>query len=223
MLALFFKVLYLGGNLLRFLPNSICLLRSLQVLYLGDNRLEELPTNLSNLTQLSTLNLHKNQLPALPPDIVDMPSLRQLSLRGNPLVTNFALDATTHSPLSLQELCARTIKNLNIPYCNKCVPQVLCNYLDSAKCCSNPKCRGVYFTQGIKNIEFVDFCGKYRVPLLRYLCSPCFVEVRYFPDNNLNEESLCFIFCFRTSIHDTRRHTCSDSLYFNFNFIKFYF
>ena len=31
---------------------------------------------------------------------------------------------------------------------------------------------GVYFTSHIEHVKFVDFCGKYRVPLLRYLCSP---------------------------------------------------
>ena len=31
---------------------------------------------------------------------------------------------------------------------------------------------GVYFTSCVETVKFVDFCGKYRVPLLQYLCSP---------------------------------------------------
>lgn len=31
---------------------------------------------------------------------------------------------------------------------------------------------GVYFTSHVEHVKFVDFCGKYRVPLLQYLCSP---------------------------------------------------
>ncbi|GBN99975.1 hypothetical protein AVEN_93198-1 [Araneus ventricosus] len=30
----------------------------------------------------------------------------------------------------------------------------------------------VYFDVRVEHIKFVDFCGKYRIPLLQYLCSP---------------------------------------------------
>jgi hypothetical protein len=30
---------------------------------------------------------------------------------------------------------------------------------------------GVYFDTRVENIKFVDFCGKYRIPLLEFLCS----------------------------------------------------
>jgi hypothetical protein len=30
----------------------------------------------------------------------------------------------------------------------------------------------VYFTSRVEHIKFVDFCGKYRLPLMQYLCSP---------------------------------------------------
>lgn len=29
----------------------------------------------------------------------------------------------------------------------------------------------MYFTSCVEHIKFVDFCGKYRVPLMHYLCS----------------------------------------------------
>jgi len=31
---------------------------------------------------------------------------------------------------------------------------------------------GVYFTARVEHVKFVDFCGKYRLPLMQYLCSP---------------------------------------------------
>jgi hypothetical protein len=31
---------------------------------------------------------------------------------------------------------------------------------------------GVYFDSRVEHVKFVDFCGKYRIPLLQYLCSP---------------------------------------------------
>ena len=31
---------------------------------------------------------------------------------------------------------------------------------------------GVYFESCHKNIKFVDFCGKFYLPLLQFLCSP---------------------------------------------------
>lgn len=31
---------------------------------------------------------------------------------------------------------------------------------------------GVYFDCCVRQIKFVDFCGKYRLPLMHYLCSP---------------------------------------------------
>jgi hypothetical protein len=164
------QVLYLGGNLLQTLNDAVCALERLNLLYLGGNRLKKLPAKLAQLTRLRTLNLHDNQLTALPPGIVEMKSLRQLSLRGNPLVTDFVEDMKPE-PLSLMELCAREIKRINLRYCSKCLPAELCRYLDSGKCCSNPDCRGVYFTQGVRTVDFVDVCGKYRVPLMKYLCS----------------------------------------------------
>lgn len=51
------------------------------------------------------------------------------------------------------------------------LPTEILNYLDSANRCVNPKCHGVYFESCAELVKFVDFCGKYRVPLMQYLCS----------------------------------------------------
>ena len=44
-------------------------------------------------------------------------------------------------------------------------------YLDTARCCDNPKCVGVYFEASVQAVKFSDFCGKYRIPFQHYLCS----------------------------------------------------
>lgn len=43
---------------------------------------------------------------------------------------------------------------------------------------------GVFFDNRIEHIKFVDFCGKYRVPLLQYLCSSKYVTTTVTLDSN---------------------------------------
>jgi len=35
---------------------------------------------------------------------------------------------------------------------------------------------GVFFDNRVEHVKFVDFCGKYRIPLLQYLCSSKCIE-----------------------------------------------
>lgn len=93
-----------------------------------------------------------------------------MSLRENPLIVRFVSDIT-YQPASLLELSARTIKLYNIDVQPGDIPQTLAQYMDSAHRCVNPHCKGVYFDNRVEHIKFVDFCGKYRIPLLQYLCS----------------------------------------------------
>nr|BAM18186.1 internalin A [Papilio xuthus] len=93
-----------------------------------------------------------------------------LSLRDNPLVVRFVKDMTLQPP-SLLELAGRNIKLYEIPIRVGEVPLTLIKYLKAAERCVNPKCRGVFFDNRVEHIKFVDFCGKYRIPLLQYLCS----------------------------------------------------
>ncbi|CAF1036334.1 unnamed protein product [Adineta ricciae] len=164
------EILYLGGNQIANIPDSIGALRSLVVLNLCDNRLRTLPSSISHLTRLKSLSLHNNQFSALPSDIIRL-DLQELSLRNNPLVVRFVRDLTYNVP-TLKELTARTIKLHRVDYDNKSMPKCLIEYLNSAKSCLNPKCQGVYFESCHKNIKFVDFCGKFYLPLLQFLCSP---------------------------------------------------
>ena len=95
------------------------------------------------LARLRSLSLHNNQFSALPPDIIRL-DLQELSLRNNPLVVRFVRDLTYDVP-TLKELVSRTIKLHKITYDDKSIPRSLVDYLNSAKSCLNPKCKGLNF------------------------------------------------------------------------------
>jgi len=164
------KILYLGGNQLEMLPDEIGQMKYLQSLSLSDNRLRRLPETLSTLSRLRVLHLHQNMLTTLPHGLIFITSLSDLSLRDNPLVMRFIHDMELQ-PASLLELCARTVKLHHLNYHDEVIPGSLETYLDTAHQCVNPVCDGVYFNHRIEHVKFSDFCGKYRVPLLQYLCS----------------------------------------------------
>ncbi|KAK4886774.1 hypothetical protein RN001_003045 [Aquatica leii] len=164
------QILSMGGNLLIEVPDTLGDLKSLQALILCDNEIGTLPPSIANLKHLKSLLLHKNQLKTLPPEIVGLRNLTELSLRDNPLVVRFVSDMI-HNPGSLLELAARTIKLVGIEVNRDDVPYTLFMYLENAHRCVNPQCKGVFFDNRVEHIKFVDFCGKYRIPLLQYLCS----------------------------------------------------
>ena len=98
-------------------------------------------------------------------------ALRELSLRGNPLVYRFVRDWADKPP-TLLELSARTLLKNSVRYPKDLLPGRLAEYLQTARHCDNPACNGVYFQSHVQSVTFVDFCGKYRIPLMEYLCSP---------------------------------------------------
>ncbi|XP_017554490.1 leucine-rich repeat-containing protein 58a isoform X1 [Pygocentrus nattereri] len=165
------EMLYLGGNMISSIPPELANLRCLRYLVLCDNCVQSIPPQLSRLHSLLSLSLHNNLLTFLPREILSLVHLQELSLRGNPLVVRFIKDMT-YDPPSLLELAGRTIKSRNLPYLPSDLPANLCHYLDMASKCPNPKCAGVYFDSCVRHIKFVDFCGKFRLPLMHYLCSP---------------------------------------------------
>ncbi len=95
-----------------------------------------------DLTRLKSLSLHNNQFCALPPDIIRL-NLQELSLRNNPLVVRFVRDLAYNVP-TLKELSARTIKFHRVNYDDKTIPKSLVEYLNTAKSCLNPKCKGKF-------------------------------------------------------------------------------
>ncbi len=163
------EVLYLGGNQIKVIPDEFAELRNLTSLNLSNNQLQSLPNSLMRLKHLKNLALHFNNLTTLPIELVKL-NLRELSLRNNPLINRFAKEYSYSVP-SLLELSGRVVKSKNIDYSKADLPKNLKNYLNSAQHCLNPRCKGVYFTSKVEHIKFVDFCGKYRVPFMQYLCS----------------------------------------------------
>lgn len=165
------RVFYLGGNQIRALPSEICQLANLHALILCDNQLESLPECICCLKRLECLQLHQNRLTTLPEGLIRLKSLSELSLRDNPLVVRFIREMT-YQPSSLLELTARVIITNRIDYQPDDLPHTLHGFLHSSHQCVNPKCQGVYFNTRVEHVKFVDFCGKYKIPLLQYLCSP---------------------------------------------------
>lgn len=164
------QVLSMGGNLLTGVPVTLGQLVNLTALVLSDNQLQSLPGCIANLNNLKSLLLHKNRLRMLPTEIIALKCLTELSLRDNPLVVRFVSDMTYSVP-SLLELAARALKLGGVNYMSTDLPRPLSEYLSTAHHCINPKCKGVFFDNRVEHVKFVDFCGKYRVPLLQYLCS----------------------------------------------------
>ena len=162
--------LYLGGNRLTHIPSELGQLSSLSALILCGNQLQFLPKELTKLSNLQSLRLHDNQLQTLPQGLMKLTNLRELSLRNNPLVLRFVKEWPNTVP-TLLELSGRCVKKNSIPYTRELIPGVLVEYLNRAQHCDNPRCNGVYFTSRVQSVKFVDFCGKYRVPLMHYLCS----------------------------------------------------
>lgn len=161
--------LYLGGNRINVLPPEMGQMTSLESLSLCGNQLQSLPEETTQLVNLKSLQLHNNRLETLPRSLLELGNITSLSLRNNPLVVRFVKELTFSIP-SLQEICGRVVRNVRIPY-QGTLPHHLVSYLDSAKCCDNPECSGVYFESRLQKIKFVDFCGKYRVPFMHYVCS----------------------------------------------------
>ncbi|XP_037935548.1 leucine-rich repeat-containing protein 58 [Teleopsis dalmanni] len=168
-------ILSVGGNEISEVPDSVGLLSQLHALVLCDNLIENLPTSIARLESLKSLLLHKNLLKHLPKDIVALKNLTELSLRDNPLVVRFVQEMALHPP-TLLELAARVVKSNGKEYGPGDLPLTTIEYLKSANCCVNPNCKGVFFDNRVEHIKFVDFCGKYRVPLLQYLCSSKCIE-----------------------------------------------
>ncbi|CAJ0937628.1 unnamed protein product [Ranitomeya imitator] len=199
------EFLYLGGNLISYIPPELAHLPHLSCLVLCDNRIQSVPPQLAHLQTEVTLAAvaqppHNNLLTYLPREILSLIRLQELSLRGNPLVVRFVRDLT-YMPPTLLELAGRTIKSRGIPYNPWELPENLLRYLDLASKCPNPKCGGenrtnnllhclcieVYrelqqnsecssgactLTAACVTLSLWTFCGKYRLPLMHYLCSP---------------------------------------------------
>lgn len=181
------RLLYLGGNKLSSLPSEIGDMPYMQVLLLSDNKLKRLPHSLCNLSRLECLHLHHNNLTTLPHGLIHIKSLSELSLRENPLVMRFIREME-FQPASLMELAARSITAEKLTYNKDDLPKSLQKYLNNSHKCVNPSCNGVYFDHRVEHVKFSDFCGKYKIPLLQYLCSPtCREQLPEYADCDLED------------------------------------
>lgn len=144
----------MGGNKLKEIPESLGSLNDLKALVLCDNQIEKLPTSLARLNNLKSLSLHKNLIKTLPRELIALRNLTELSLRENPLVVRFVQELSMTSA-SLLELSARVVKTLPYQLTNEDLPSTLLEYLNTANCCVNPKCRGEYHF--ITEILFMNF------------------------------------------------------------------
>ena len=74
------QVLYIGGNKVVDVPDSVGKLNQLQALNLSDNMLERLPATIANLKNLKSLLLHKNRLRTLPTEIIALKCLTEVCI-----------------------------------------------------------------------------------------------------------------------------------------------
>ncbi|KAM8750483.1 leucine-rich repeat-containing protein 10B [Acanthopagrus schlegelii] len=75
--------LYVCGNRLRTLPDSISQLQGLRILALDFNKMEDVPPAVCQLTNLTRLYLGSNRLMSLPPELRNLQSLRCLWMESN--------------------------------------------------------------------------------------------------------------------------------------------
>jgi len=73
------------GFRIRFFPEEICLLTSLEELVFYGANIISLPTSIQNLNSLKILNLGLNRLEALPESIKRLKNLEKLDLSSNPI------------------------------------------------------------------------------------------------------------------------------------------
>lgn len=72
--------MYIGGNKLIDVPDSVGKLNQLQALNLSDNMLERLPAAIANLKNLKSLLIHKNRLRTLPTEIIALKCLTEVCI-----------------------------------------------------------------------------------------------------------------------------------------------
>lgn len=139
---------------------------------MANNKLTIIPNDFEGMHSLVCLQLHNNKLNYLPRGIVELEMLEELSLRyaktfqsffkkfrstfkftfvirGNPLINRFVRELA-YSPPSLLELAGRAVINNKQSF--ERAPREIISRLQSAKCCPNPACGGVYFDLQYKQV-----------------------------------------------------------------------
>ncbi|KAG9472214.1 hypothetical protein GDO78_020735 [Eleutherodactylus coqui] len=150
--------------------------REVQQLLLPHNRLVVLPPPVALFSQLLLLDISHNGLAYIGDEILGLTRLKTLLAKNNRLdesslpkemgamrleVVNFSGNQFEELPSQLLQM--QTLKTLSLGGNRlKSIPAEIENITST----------GVYFDSCVRHIKFVDFCGKYRLPLMHYLCSP---------------------------------------------------
>ncbi|RZF41147.1 hypothetical protein LSTR_LSTR010799 [Laodelphax striatellus] len=162
------EILNVGGNQLTSVPSTVGQLGELRALILSNNQLDSLPASVANLKRLTILQLHKNKLRTLPTEIIALKNLSELKpavpFDGGQLGEACALILSNNSAGQPSGVCGQSIKRLSqSPVAQK----KLLNVPDRKVIDSSKPLRELM----VEHVKFVDFCGKYRLPLMQYLCS----------------------------------------------------
>jgi hypothetical protein len=154
----------LGQNLLETLPVTIGKLSNLRELRLSQNKMTHVPPCVPKLTKLETLLLDNNLIGQLPGELSSLVHLVQLNVSGNPIsvlpveisrladlqklqtdgcpITRKQLITASYRPMSLREICARTIIRKNVPIASTTPPDLI-SYITTYNVCSF--CKGPYY------------------------------------------------------------------------------
>ncbi|KTF92584.1 hypothetical protein cypCar_00015568 [Cyprinus carpio] len=174
--------LYLCYNRMTGLPESISLFSNLEFLDISNNALSVISEDITRLTKLKTLIAKNNRLnnSSLPKDFGSL-QLEVLNLSGNRFEE---MPSQCLQLLRLQSLSLGGNRLKSIPAEIESLARMRANVLCESSCPDELMrvtaadyttagiLRGVYFDSCVRHIKFVDFCGKYRLPLMHYLCSP---------------------------------------------------
>ncbi|KAG2178957.1 hypothetical protein INT43_001804 [Umbelopsis isabellina] len=138
--------LNLSQNKLAHVPSCVSTLTKLKILLLDYNKIKELPGELCKLSHLEQLNISGNPIKILPVEISRLEDLQKLQLDGCPIARNVK-STSLQQPMSLQEICARTIVRHNVCI-SSITPPHLISYISSFKTCSF--CQGPYYESFVK-------------------------------------------------------------------------
>ncbi|KAG8230584.1 hypothetical protein J437_LFUL004497 [Ladona fulva] len=178
----------LSHNKLKYVPETICRLKSLMTLKLDFNELTELPSGLGTLPNLRLLSVSSNSLHFLPGSLKKL-HLEAIDISENPpLKTETVLPKflwpETKSPASvlgiptLVEIAARRVVQLGLHPTARDIPYNLVTYLSQVRFCI---CGRPCFESSLKILISMDprsfaysvikSAGAQNPPTLAYLCS----------------------------------------------------
>uniref|UniRef100_A0A1B8Y0E3 Leucine-rich repeat-containing protein 58 n=1 Tax=Xenopus tropicalis TaxID=8364 RepID=A0A1B8Y0E3_XENTR len=153
--------------------------KDVQQLLLPHNRLVVLPPHVNSFTHLHLLDISNNNMAYIGEEILGLTKLKTLLAKNNRLdefsfpkelgglrLEVLNLSGNRFEEIPDQFLQIQTLKSLSLGGNRlKSIPAEIENLIRNLPL-------GVYFDCCVRQIKFVDFCGKYRLPLMHYLCSP---------------------------------------------------